>query len=248
MASPLMLYNIWLKRKGMAEEVKPVVANNSDSAGTKATSTVVREWKAIALATYYSLVVSLGGSQFGFLIAFSSPLLDDFQTHLPADFAVWSGFNQCVYQDLIGPIGPAGAVFGSIFSSPVVAVTGFVTGLIVMSSLSVAGWLLMAVSYFTYHGGAWSAVWFRTMLLLGRLLTGVGAGWAAGVVPVGVSSCSVVVVYCSMHVQKAHMREKELGGRTYGTVAYTALTEISAIIAPSKLGCCMSCSCSKQDG
>ena len=168
----------------MADEAKHVVLN-SNGAGPKAKSTVIPRWKTIALATYYSLVVCIGGLQTGFVVVFSSPLLDDFQTHLPANFTVWSGFNQCVYQDLIAPIGPAGAVFGSIFSSPVVAVTGFVTGLIVMSSLSVAGWLLMAVSYFTYHGGTWSAVWFRTMLLLGRLLTGVGAGWATGVVPVG---------------------------------------------------------------
>ena len=147
---------------------------------------IVPRWKAIALATYYSLVVCLGGVQFGVVITFSSPFLDDFQTHLISpNFTVWSGFNQCVYQDLIGPIGPAGAVFGSIFSSPVVAVTGFVTGLVVMSSFSVVGWLLIAVSYFTYHGGAWSAVWFRTWLFLGRFLTGVGAGWASAVVPVG---------------------------------------------------------------
>ena len=171
-------------RAPMGEETQPLLGHNSACA----TPTVDPSWKTVALATYYTLVVCLGGFQLGFLIAFSSPLLDDFQTHLPANFAVWSGFNQCVYQDLIGPIGPAGAVFGSIFSSPVVALTGFVTGLIVMSSLSVAGWLLMAVSYFTYHGGAWSAVWFKTLLLLGRLLTGVGAGWATGVVPVGAMS------------------------------------------------------------
>ena len=169
----------------MAEEKEARRYMNSNGAGPEAKSTVVPRWKTIALATYYSLVVSIGGLQHGFLIAFSSPLLDSFQTHLPANFTVWSGFNQCVYQDLIAPIGPVGAIFGSMFSSPVVALTGFVTGLIVMSSLSVAGWLLMAVSYFTYHGGAWSAVWFRTLLLLGRLLTGVGAGWATGVVPVG---------------------------------------------------------------
>ena len=52
-----------------------------------------------------------------------------------------------------------------------------------MSFLFLFGWLLMGVSHFTYHGGAWSAVSFRTLLLLGRLLTGVSAGWAAGVVP-----------------------------------------------------------------
>ena len=157
---------------------------NSNGAVPKAATTVLSGWKAIALATYYSLVVSLGGVHNGFMVTFSSPLLDDFQTHLPPNFTVWSGFNQCVYQDLIGPIGPAGAVFGSIFSSPVVTVTGFVTGLVAMSSFSVVGWLLLALSYFTYHGGAWSAVWFRTLLFLGRLLTGVSVGWASAV-PVG---------------------------------------------------------------
>ena len=169
----------------MAEEKEARRYMNSNSAGPEAKSTVVPRWNTIALATYYSLVVCIGGLQHGFMITFSSPLLDNFQTHLPANFTVWSGFNQCVYQDLIAPIGPVGAIFGSMFSSPVVALTGFVTGLIVMSLLSVVGWLLMAVSYFTYHGGTWSAVWFRTLLLLGRLLTGVGAGWATGVVPVG---------------------------------------------------------------
>ena len=170
----------------MPGKTKPLV-NASDGIAHTTTSTVVPDWKTVALATYYTLVVCLGGLQLGLVIVFSSPLLDDFQSRLPANFTVWSGFNQCVYQDLVGPISPAGAVFGSIFSSTIVELTGFVTGLVVMSSLFLSGWLLMAVSYFTYHGGAWSAVWFRTTLLLGRLLTGVGAGWAAGVVPVGAS-------------------------------------------------------------
>ena len=187
----------------MVDEAKPVVLNHSDSAGwPKAAPIIAPGWKSIVLATYYTLVVCLGGVQFGILVVFSSPLLDDFQTRLPANFTVWSGFNQCVYQDLIGPIGPAGAVFGSIFSSPVVAVTGFVTGLVVMSSLFLSGWLLMAVSYFTYHGGAWSAVWFRTVLFLGRLLTGVGAGWAAGAVPVGICAYvhACMFKHCAVYI------------------------------------------------
>ena len=121
-------------------------------------------------------------------------LLHSWMTFITSPCA-WSGFDQYVYQDLIGPIGPAGAVFGSILSTPVVAVTGFVTGLVVMSSLFVLGWLLMAVFHFTYHGGTWSAVWFRTLLLLGQLLTGVGAGWAAGVIPVGASHVTTYDVH-----------------------------------------------------
>ena len=177
----------------MPGKTKPLV-NASDGIAHTTTSTVVPDWKTIALATYYTLVVCLGGLQLGLVIVFSSPLLDDFQSRLSANFTVWSGFNQCVYQDLAGPISRVGAVFGSIFSSPVVALTGFVTGLVVMSSLFLSGWLLTAVSYFTYHRGAWSAVWFKTMLLLGRLLTGVGAGWAAGVVPVGDTSVHVLCI------------------------------------------------------
>ena len=169
----------------MAGERMPLVLNASeDGSPPTATPTAVPGWRAVALATYYTLVVCLGGLQYGLMIVFSSPLLDDFQTHLQ-NFTVWSGFNQCAYQDLIGPLAPTGAVLGSIVSSPVVALTGFVTGLVLMSSLFLSGWLLMAVSYFTYHGGAWSAAWFQTLLFLGRLLTGAGAGWAAGVVPVG---------------------------------------------------------------
>ena len=167
------------------------VTLSSNGAVYQAKLTVVPRWKSIALATYYSLVACLGGLQMGFVITFSSPLLDDFQIHLPANFTAWSGFNHCVYQDLIGPIGSVGAVVGSVLSSPVVAVTGFVTGLVIMSLFSVVGWLLMGVSYFTYHGGAWSAVWFRMLLLLGRLLTGVSAGWATGIVPVGARPLSV---------------------------------------------------------
>ena len=168
----------------------PLVLNAAD--GTSIASyRGAPSWKTVAMATYYTLVVCLGGLQYGLVIVFSSPLLDDFQSNLhhsklPANFTVWSGFNQCTFQDLVGPISPAGAVLGSIISSPVVALTGFVTGLVVMSSLFLSGWLLMAVSYFTYHGGP--AVWFRTVLFLGRLLTGVGAGWAAGVVPVSEGS------------------------------------------------------------
>ena len=172
----------------MDAETLPLLNGHSDSACATPTvpeNTTSPSWKTIVLATYYTVVVCLAGVQVGFLLTFSSPLLDDFQTHLPPNFTAWSGFNHCVYQDLIGPIGPVGAVVGSVLSSPVVAVTGFVTGLMIMSLFSVAGWLLIGVSYFTYHGGAWSAVSFRTLLLLGRLLTGVSTGWAAGVIPVG---------------------------------------------------------------
>ena len=171
----------------MAEERMPLILNATDGTST-ASYRGAPSWNTVAMATYYTLVVCLGGLQYGLVIVFSSPLLDDFQSNLPANFTVWSGFNQCTFQDLVGPISPAGAVLGSIISSPVVALTGFVTGLVVMSSLFLSGWLLMAVSYFTYHGWASSAVWFRTVLFLGRLLTGVGAGWAAGVVPVSEGS------------------------------------------------------------
>lgn len=168
----------------------PLVLNAADDTST-ASYRGAPSWNTVAMATYYTVVVCLGGLQYGLVIVFSSPLLDDFQSNrhhsnLPANFTVWSGFNHCIFQDLVGPISPAGAVLGSIISSPVVALTGFVTGLVVMSSLFLSGWLLMAVSYFTYHGGP--AVLFRSVLFLGRLLTGVGAGWAAGVVPVSEGS------------------------------------------------------------
>ena len=168
----------------MEEEKRPLLGHTSDREKPTIATSVAPGWKAIVLATYYSLVVCLGGIQGGFLMGYSSPLLDNFQISLPHNFTVWSGFNECVYQDLVGPMGPAGAVFGSILSSPVVAVTGYVTGMVAMSGLSLVGWLLIAVSYFTYYGGAGSAVCFRALLFLGRFLTGVGAGWAAGVVPV----------------------------------------------------------------
>ena len=192
LAIPFPVRRVPRNESEMNKEGQRLLDSVSESYGTEPPETFVDApapgWKTIVLATYYTLVVCLGGVQFGVMAVFSSPLLDDFhQTHVPTNFTVWSGFNQCVYQYLIAPIGPAGAVFGSILSSPVVAVTGFVTGLVVMSSLFVSGWLLMAASHFTYHGGTWSVVWFRTLLLLGRLLTGVGAGWAAGVVPVGAS-------------------------------------------------------------
>lgn len=179
----------------MGEERTPLVLNAAEGASRTARYRDAPSWKTVALATYYTLVVCFGGLQYGLVIVFSSPLLDDFQTKLPVNFTVWSGFNQCTFQDLAGPIAPAGAVLGSIFSSPVVALTGFVTGLVIMSSLFLSGWLLIAVSYFTYNGGAWSAVWFQTVLFLGRLLTGVGAGWAAGVVPVSQGSRRLQAVH-----------------------------------------------------
>ena len=182
-------------RELMEDENIPLIRD--DSVREKPTATT--GWRAIVVAIYCSLVVCLGGFQFGFLLAFSSPFLDDFQTHLPLNFTVWSGFNQCVYQDLVGPIAPAGAFFGSILSSPVVAVTGFVTGLVVMSLLFTSGWLLIAVSFFIHHGGAGNAIWFKVLLFLGRVLTGVGAGWAAGVIPV--SACSLIVTAKSQLLQ-----------------------------------------------
>ena len=184
----------------MAGEADPLLPSDTDDVGRAVTvSTAAPGWKTIVLAVYYTLAVSLGGIQFGFVAVFSSPVLDDFhEDRLPISFTMWSGFNQCTYQDLVGPIAPAGAVFGSILSSPVVKLTGFVTGLVLMSSLFVSGWLMVAVSYFTYHGGVWSPVWFQALLFLGRLLTGVGAGWAAGVVPVRVH----VLVLKSIEIRK----------------------------------------------
>ena len=134
----------------MVREVDFLLPSDTDDVGRAVTVSIVAPgWKTIALV-YYTLAVCLGGLQFGFVIVFSSSILDDFhQERLPVNFTVWSGFNQCTYQDLVGPIAPAGAVFGSILSSPVVALTGFVTGLVLMSSLFVSGWLMVAVSYFT---------------------------------------------------------------------------------------------------
>ena len=184
----------------MPREADPLLPSDTDDVGRAVTvSTTAPGWKTIVLAVYYTLAVCLGGIQFGFVIVFSSPILDDFQSRLPVNFTVWSGFNQCTYQDLVGPIAPAGAVFGSILSSPVVKLTGFVTGLVLMSSVFVSGWLMVAVSYFTYHGGAWSPMLFRALLFLGRLLTGVGAGWAAGAVPVGARQGSACLC-CEMHL------------------------------------------------
>ena len=68
---------------------------------------------------YYAIAASLGAVSFGLANAFSSPFLEEMSRR--ENFTLWiEGFDNCIYQNLIGPLTPIGAVFGGLLGSLVV--------------------------------------------------------------------------------------------------------------------------------
>ena len=132
-------------------------------------------------ATYFSVVACFGGLQFGYALLFSSPLLDNLKDLTDYEnFTLWKeGFRECVYQELIGPMMPIGAIIGSLLSFVVVAFTGLVTGMVIPVFFSILGWAMMGGSYAVTEG-----VTFRAMVLSAQFFNGFAAGWQAGIVPV----------------------------------------------------------------
>ena len=132
----------------------------------------------VLYAAYCAVVGVLGELGYGFMIGYSSPLLSDLRSR--TNFTLWTeGFGDCVYQALIGPLAPSGAVFGAILSSFAVGVLGLVQAMITSTIIYVIACTLIGTSFFVS-----SPDLFRVMVLVGRTLTGFSAGWIATVAPV----------------------------------------------------------------
>lgn len=129
-------------------------------------------------SVYCAVIGVLGELGYGITIGYSSPLLNDLRSR--TNFTLWTeGFDDCIYQALIGPLAPSGAVFGAILSSLAVGVLGLVQTMITSTVIYIIAWALIGTSYFVS-----SPDWFRIMILVGRTLTGFSAGWIATVAPV----------------------------------------------------------------
>ena len=127
---------------------------------------------------YYAIAASLGAVSFGFTIVFSSPFLEEMSRR--ENFTLWiEGFDNCIYQNLIGPLTPIGAVFGGLLGSLIIALFGLVFSLITSAATFVVGWTMLGVSWFLP-----SPSWFRVFILLGRTVTGLATGWVATTIPV----------------------------------------------------------------
>jgi SP family facilitated glucose transporter-like MFS transporter 8 len=130
---------------------------------------------------YYAIVASLGAVSFGFAAVFSSPFLEEMSRR--ENFTLWiEGFDNCIYQNLIGPLTPIGAVVGGLLGSLVIALFGLVFSLIASAATFVLGWTMLGVSWFLP-----SPSWFRVFILLGRTVTGLATGWVATTIPVYVA-------------------------------------------------------------
>ena len=127
---------------------------------------------------YFAVAASLGGVSFGFAAVFSSPFLEEMSRR--ENFTLWTkGFDNCIYQNLVGPLTPIGAVFGGLLGLFVIALFGLVFSLIASAATFMVGWTMLGVSWFLT-----SPSWFRVFILLGRTVTGLATGWVATTIPV----------------------------------------------------------------
>ena len=145
-------------------------APSKDSLGTKSAC--------FNFSAYCAVVGVLGELGYGINNGYSSPLLDDLRSR--TNFTLWTeGFDNCLHQALIGPVAPAGAVFGAILSSLAVGALGLVQAMITSTIIYIIAWILIGTSFFVSSPNL-----FRVMVLVGRTLTGFCAGWIATVAPV----------------------------------------------------------------
>ena len=134
---------------------------------------------------YFAIVAAFGSLGFGFTVVYSSPFLEDMSRR--TNFTLWTeGFENCIYQNLVGPLTPIGAVVGGLLSSLVIGVFGLVFSLITAAVMFVVGWAMIGVSWFVS-----SPDWFRFLILTGRFVTGASAGGVAATIPVSTYMTSV---------------------------------------------------------
>ena len=149
-----------------------------DAKVTKASSKDSLCTLSACFSAYCAVVGVLGELGYGINNGYSSPLLDDLRSR--TNFTLWTeGFDNCLHQALIGPVAPAGAVFGAILSSLAVGALGLVQAMITSTIIYIIAWILIGTSFFVSSPNL-----FRVMVLVGRTLTGFCAGWIATVAPV----------------------------------------------------------------
>ena len=159
------------------DENKPLVSKGSSSGRTIYSPDLKKYLKAV----YFTTVASFGAVGFGITTVYASPLLDDLNSS-SLNTSKWErGFATCASQNMIGPIAPIGAMFGAIFSSFFVRILGLVYTNMIAAVVSVVGWIMIGSSSFIPDD---SPDGFRSLLLIGRFVTGFASGWAAATAPV----------------------------------------------------------------
>ena len=144
----------------------------ADTAPTKK-----KKWKMNLKATYFSFVAAIGAVGFGYNTAFSSPLLDNSDNTDLSQFI--EGFRECEFRVLIGPIAPVGAIVGALFSAGAIASLGLVHTMLISAVTFALGWLMLGISFYLTD-----PLGFRALLLVGRFVTGLSAGWITTAAPV----------------------------------------------------------------
>ena len=129
---------------------------------------------------YYAIVAAFGSLGFGFTMVYSSSFLEDMSRR--TNFTLWTeGFEDCIHQNLVGPLAPIGGVVGGLLSSLVIGLFGLVFSLITAGVMFVAGWAMIGASWFVS-----SPAWFRVLILTGRFVTGAATGWVSVTSPVSI--------------------------------------------------------------
>ena len=124
----------------------------------------------------------------GFSIAYSSPLLDEMTRNLNS--TPWSeGFDNCIYQSLIGPSVLIGGAIGGVSTFPFITMFGLVFPMFVVTLIAIAGWSMIGVSWFVS-----SPSLFRGLILAGRFVTGLVLGSSGSLRSVSLKAVTAVSV------------------------------------------------------
>ena len=120
---------------------------------------------------YVVTVAGLMNMGNGYSIAFSSPLFDELIVKVNS--TSWTkGFDDCLFQSLIGPSALFGATIGGLCSSLSISVFGAVFSMSAVTVIWAVGWSFIGIAWFIP-----SPIIFRVLFLSGRILTGIGSGW-----------------------------------------------------------------------
>jgi MFS family permease len=128
-------------------------------------------WHSVRILLSILIASTVPGPLFGgFSIAYSSPLLDEMTRNLNSTH--WSeGFDNCIYQSLIGPSVLIGGAIGGVSTFPFITMFGLVFPMFAVTLIAIAGWSMIGVSWFVS-----SPSLFRGLILAGRFVTGLGLG------------------------------------------------------------------------
>ena len=130
----------------------------------------LKSWRFVHFLYIFTVagLLNLGN---GYSIAFSSPLFDELIVKVNS--TSWTeGFDDCLFQSLIGPSVLFGAIIGGFCSSLSISVFGAVLTVSAVTVIWAVGWSLIGIAWFITP-----PVIFRGLFLSGRILTGIGSGW-----------------------------------------------------------------------